>query len=88
MLNEMQCMWFETELARAYRRTGRFGEALVKYHEIEKVCTVKKTLDSFCRYCTACKERKRHVRSKKETVLEKKESKTHRVEEHIVTLST
>ena len=37
MLDEMQCMWFQTELARAYWRLGCFGEALVKYHEIDKV---------------------------------------------------
>ena len=36
-LNEMQCMWFQTECATAYRRMGKYGEALKKCHEIERV---------------------------------------------------
>lgn len=40
-LDEMQCMWFQTELAHAYQRVGQLGEALVKYHEIDRVsCTL------------------------------------------------
>ncbi|CAJ0967107.1 unnamed protein product [Ranitomeya imitator] len=35
-LNEMQCMWFQTECATAYQRLGKFGEALKKCHEIER----------------------------------------------------
>lgn len=35
-LNEMQCMWFETECASAYQRMGKYGEALKKCHEIER----------------------------------------------------
>ncbi|KAG1671753.1 N-alpha-acetyltransferase 15, NatA auxiliary subunit [Nymphon striatum] len=35
-LNEMQCMWFQTESAEAYRRMDRLGEALKKCHEVDK----------------------------------------------------
>ncbi|XP_019854443.1 PREDICTED: N-alpha-acetyltransferase 15, NatA auxiliary subunit [Amphimedon queenslandica] len=35
-MDDMQCMWFQKELARAYWRSGQYGEALVKYHEIDK----------------------------------------------------
>lgn len=35
-LNEMQCMWFQTESGYAYKRLGKLGEALKKAHEIEK----------------------------------------------------
>lgn len=35
-LNEMQCMWFQTECAMAYQRMGRYGEALKKCHEVER----------------------------------------------------
>lgn len=36
-LNEMQCMWFQTESAAAYQRMKKFGEALKKCHEIDRV---------------------------------------------------
>ena len=36
-LNEMQCMWFQTECAGAYQRLGQWGEALKKCHEIDRV---------------------------------------------------
>jgi tetratricopeptide (TPR) repeat protein len=36
-LNEMQCMWFETECALAYQRLGKYGEALKKCHETDRV---------------------------------------------------
>ena len=36
-LNEMQCMWFQTECALAYQRMGKWGEALKKCHEVERV---------------------------------------------------
>lgn len=36
-LNEMQCMWFQTECALAYKAMNRFGDALKKCHEIERV---------------------------------------------------
>ncbi|XP_073497907.1 N-alpha-acetyltransferase 15, NatA auxiliary subunit [Phyllobates terribilis] len=35
-LNEMQCMWFQTECAQAYRSMNKFGDALKKCHEIER----------------------------------------------------
>lgn len=35
-LNEMQCMWFQTECALAYQRMERWGDALKKCHEIER----------------------------------------------------
>lgn len=36
-LNEMQCMWFQTECALAYKAMNKYGEALKKCHEIERV---------------------------------------------------
>ena len=36
-LNEMQCMWFQTECALAYERMDRFGDALKKCIEIDRV---------------------------------------------------
>ena len=36
-LNEMQCMWFQTECAMAFKGKGQFGEALKKCHEVERV---------------------------------------------------
>lgn len=35
-LNEMQCMWFQTECALAYQRMGRWGDALKKCHEVDR----------------------------------------------------
>ncbi|KAL5275161.1 NAA15 family protein [Megaselia abdita] len=35
-LNEMQCMWFQTECALAFQRMGKWGEALKKCHEVER----------------------------------------------------
>lgn len=35
-LNEMQCMWFQTECALAFQRMGRWGEALKKCHEVDR----------------------------------------------------
>lgn len=35
-LNEMQCMWFQTESGYAYQRLGKLGDALKKAHEIER----------------------------------------------------
>ena len=34
---EMQCMWYELEIANAHYNEGRLGEALKKCHEIERV---------------------------------------------------
>ena len=36
-LNEMQCMWFQTECAFAFKRSGKFGEALKKCIEVDRV---------------------------------------------------
>lgn len=39
-LNEMQCMWFQTEAAAAYQRLEQWGEALKKAHEVDRVSLV------------------------------------------------
>ncbi len=36
-LNEMQCMWFQTECAKTYKRSGKYGEALKKCLEVDRV---------------------------------------------------
>lgn len=36
-LNEMQCMWFQTECAGAFERLGKYGEALKKCIEVDRV---------------------------------------------------
>jgi uncharacterized membrane protein YheB (UPF0754 family) len=36
-LNEMQCMWFQTESAQAYQRLGQWGDALKKCLEVDRV---------------------------------------------------
>ena len=36
-LDEMQCMWFQTECALAHKRTRDIGEALKKCHQIDRV---------------------------------------------------
>ena len=35
-LNEMQCMWFQSECALAYQRLGQYGESLKKCSEIDR----------------------------------------------------
>jgi N-alpha-acetyltransferase 15/16, NatA auxiliary subunit len=35
-LNEMQCMWFQTECALAYKRMNQLGDSLKKCHEIDR----------------------------------------------------
>ncbi|KAK7097914.1 N-alpha-acetyltransferase 15, NatA auxiliary subunit-like [Littorina saxatilis] len=35
-LNEMQCMWFQTESVAAYQRMNKFGDALKKCHEVDR----------------------------------------------------
>ncbi|XP_061485908.1 N-alpha-acetyltransferase 16, NatA auxiliary subunit isoform X2 [Rhineura floridana] len=35
-LNEMQCMWFQTECALAFQRLGKYGDALKKCYEVER----------------------------------------------------
>jgi peptide alpha-N-acetyltransferase len=34
-LSEMQCVWFETEQAKAYLRAGDLGKALKKVHLVD-----------------------------------------------------
>lgn len=36
-LNEMQCMWYELETAKAFNRLGKYGDALKKCHQVERV---------------------------------------------------
>lgn len=45
-LNEMQCIWFQTECALAYQRLEKWGEALKKCHEIDRVSSRKPTLNT------------------------------------------
>lgn len=35
-LNEMQCMWFQTECALSFQRQEKWGEALKKCHEVDR----------------------------------------------------
>lgn len=39
-LNEMQCMWFQTECALAFQRLGKWGESLKKCHEVDRVNSI------------------------------------------------
>ena len=39
-MDEMQCMWFQQGLGAAYERLGMFGDALQKFHEIDRVGVV------------------------------------------------
>lgn len=48
-LNEMQCMWFQTECALAYKSMKKYGEALKKCHEIERV-----SHSLLCNYFIVC----------------------------------
>ena len=36
-LNEMQCMWFQTQCAAAFQRRGEWGNALKKCIEVDRV---------------------------------------------------
>jgi len=51
-LNEMQCMWFQTECALAYQRLEKWGDALKKCHEVDRVSDI---IETAClihvRYC-------------------------------------
>lgn len=40
-------MWFQTECAQAYKAMNKFGEALKKCHEIERVSTFYINVFSF-----------------------------------------
>lgn len=52
-LNEMQCMWFQSECAAAYQRQGKLGEALKKCHEIERhFSEITEDQFDFHTYCT------------------------------------
>ena len=46
----MQCMWFQTECALAYKAMNKFGEALKKCHEIERVSLYKYHLSPLSTY--------------------------------------
>ena len=50
-LNEMQCMWFQVECASAYRALHRYGDALKKCHEIERVTVLSFALISHNQSC-------------------------------------
>lgn len=39
-LNEMQCMWFQTECALAYQRLEKWGDSLKKCHEVDRVSDI------------------------------------------------
>lgn len=53
-LREMQCMWFELEMARSHRRLKKYGEALKKCHEIDRVTTRAMLTGGACRYAAVC----------------------------------
>ena len=46
-LNEMQCMWFQTECALANQRKGRFGDSLKKCIEVDRVSFTIKSIDNY-----------------------------------------
>ena len=46
-LHEMQCMWFQLECAAAYQRMEKYGEALKKCHQVDKVSYTKLYLISY-----------------------------------------
>ena len=43
-LNEMQCMWFQTQCAAAFQRRGEGGNALKKCIEVDRVRTSQQKL--------------------------------------------
>ena len=43
-LNEMQCMWFQTQCAAAFQRRGEWGNALKKCIEVDRVRTSQQKL--------------------------------------------
>ncbi|XP_033115616.1 N-alpha-acetyltransferase 15, NatA auxiliary subunit-like [Anneissia japonica] len=51
-LNEMQCMWFQTECATSYQRQGKYGEALKKCYEVDRhFCEINEDQFDFHTYC-------------------------------------
>jgi peptide alpha-N-acetyltransferase len=51
-LNEMQCMWFQTECALAYQRLEKWGDALKKCHEVDRVSdSIETACSKHVRYC-------------------------------------
>jgi len=51
-LNEMQCMWFQTECAYAFKRIGKFGESLKKCIEVDRHFTeIMEDQFDFHTYC-------------------------------------
>lgn len=42
-LNEMQCMWFQTEVAHAYYQLRKFGEALKMCRQVDRVSLISNT---------------------------------------------
>lgn len=48
-LNEMQCMWIQTEAANAYKRLGKYGEALKKCHEVDRVRIMYRSMTVYIR---------------------------------------
>ena len=53
-LNEMQCMWFQTECAQAYHRLGQYGDALRKCHEVDRVRKGSLVLGYLCVCVCVC----------------------------------
>ncbi|XP_071951191.1 N-alpha-acetyltransferase 16, NatA auxiliary subunit-like [Antedon mediterranea] len=51
-LNEMQCMWFQTECASSYQRQGKYGEALKKCFQVDRhFCEINEDQFDFHTYC-------------------------------------
>lgn len=51
-LNEMQCMWFQTECAKAYYRLTQYGDSLRKCHEVDRVSFI--IININCGVCSIC----------------------------------
>lgn len=52
-LNEMQCMWFQTECARSFQRQEKWGESLKKCHEVDRhFAEIIEDQFDFHTYCT------------------------------------
>ena len=55
-LNEMQCMWFQTECANAFQRLGKYGEALKKCIEIDRVSLYSNSYFRLVQYPISCRK--------------------------------